>query len=98
MLRGDLDRISGGFLYDSMLVERLRAHGHVVDVVSVPWRVRTRSVATNLRPLPPVLAEAEVVLQDELCHASVLARNGQLRRAGIPIIALVHNLAHLQPG
>jgi glycosyltransferase involved in cell wall biosynthesis len=97
MLLGDLDRVSGGFLYDRMLVERLRARGHVVDVVSVPWRARTPSVAANPRPLPPVLAETDVVIQDELCHAAVLARNGQLRRAGIPIVALVHNLAHLQP-
>jgi glycosyltransferase involved in cell wall biosynthesis len=97
MLLGELDRVSGGFLYDRMLVERLRARGHVVDVVSVPWRTRTRSVAANPRPLPPVLAGADVVLQDELCHAAVFARNGQLRRAGIPIVALVHNLAHLQP-
>src|SRR5450432_548847 len=97
MLLGELEGVSGGFLYDRMLVERLRARGHVVDVVSVPWRAHARSVAANLRPLPPVLAEADVVLQDELCHAAVFPRNGQLRRAGIPIVALVHNLAHVQP-
>jgi glycosyltransferase involved in cell wall biosynthesis len=97
MLLGELDRVSGGFLYDRMLVERLRARGHVVDVVSLPWRGGARSVAANLQPLPPVLAQADVVLQDELCHAAVVARNGQLRRAGIPIIALVHNLAHVEP-
>jgi glycosyltransferase involved in cell wall biosynthesis len=97
MLLGELDRVSGGFLYDRMLVERLRARGHLVDVVSVPWRTRPRRAATYLRPLPRVLAEADVVLQDELCHAAVLARNRQLRRAGIPIVALVHNLTHVQP-
>jgi glycosyltransferase involved in cell wall biosynthesis len=92
MLLGDLDRVSGGFLYDRMLVERLRARGHVVDVVSLPWRSRVRSVTANLRPLPPALADADVVLQDELCHAAVFARNKQLRRAGVPVVALVHNL------
>jgi glycosyltransferase involved in cell wall biosynthesis len=92
MLLGDLDRASGTALYDRMLVERLRARGHVVDVVSLPWRSRTRSVTSNLRALPPTLAEADVVLQDEHCHAAVFARNGQLRSAGVPVVALVHSL------
>ena len=92
MLLGTLDRVSGGFIYDRLLVERLRARGHAVEVVSLPWRSRARSVTANLRPLPPALAAAEVVLQDELCHAAVFARNRQLRRAGVPVVALVHNL------
>jgi glycosyltransferase involved in cell wall biosynthesis len=96
MLLGDLDRVSGGFLYDRMLVERLRARGHAVDVVSLPWRTRARSVTANLRPLPPALAAADVVVQDELCHAAVFARNRQLRRAGVPVVALVHNLANVE--
>jgi glycosyltransferase involved in cell wall biosynthesis len=95
MLLGDLERVSGGFVYDRMLVERLRARGHVVEVVSLPWRSRARSVAANLRRLPRALAEADVVIQDELCHAAVFARNRQLRRAGVPVVALVHNLGSL---
>jgi glycosyltransferase involved in cell wall biosynthesis len=93
VLLGDIDRVSGGFVYDRMLVERLRARGHVVDVVPLPWRSRARSVTANVRPLPPVLAAADVVIQDELCHAAVFASNRQLRRAGIPVVALVHNVA-----
>jgi glycosyltransferase involved in cell wall biosynthesis len=92
MLLGDLDRVSGGFVYDRMLVERLRARGHSVDVVSLPWRSRARAMTSNLRALPPALAGADVVIQDELCHAAVFARNGQLRRSGVPVVALVHNL------
>ncbi|HVU50256.1 MAG TPA: glycosyltransferase family 4 protein [Polyangia bacterium] len=97
MLLGDLDRVSGGFIYDRMLVERLRARGHAVEVVSLPWRSRARAVTANLRPLPPGLAAADVVIQDELCHAAVFARNRQLRRAGVPIVALVHNLGSVGP-
>src|SRR5882672_8623344 len=97
MLLGELDRVSGGFLYDRMLVDRLRARGHTVDVVSLPWRSRTRSVTANLRALPPALAGADVVVQDELCHAAVFAGNRQLRRAGVPVVALVHNLGSLEP-
>ncbi|HSZ82289.1 MAG TPA: glycosyltransferase family 4 protein [Polyangia bacterium] len=94
VLLGDLDLVSGGFLYDRMLVERLRRRGHTVDVVSLPWGSRARAVASNLQALPPALADADVVIEDELCHAAVFARNRQLRRAGVPVVALVHNLAH----
>jgi glycosyltransferase involved in cell wall biosynthesis len=95
VLLGSLDRVSGGFLYDRMLVDRLRARGHTVDVVPLPWASRARAVASNLRPLPRALASADVVIEDELCHAAVFARNRQLRRAGIPVVALVHNLADI---
>jgi glycosyltransferase involved in cell wall biosynthesis len=96
MLLGDLDRVSGGFIYDRMVVDRLRARGCTVDVVSLPWRSRARAVTANLRPLPPELAQADVVIQDELCHAAVFARNRQLRRAGVPVVALVHNLGSVE--
>ena len=95
MLLGRLDRVSGGFLYDRMLVDRLRARGHTVDVVSLPWASRARAVASNLRPLPRALTSADVVIEDELCHAALFERNRRLRRAGIPVVALVHNLAHV---
>ena len=98
VLLGDLDLVSGGFLYDRMLVDRLRARGHTVDVVSLPGGSRARAVASNLQPLPPALADADVVIEDELCHAAVFARNRQLRSAGVPVVALVHNLAHPSRG
>jgi glycosyltransferase involved in cell wall biosynthesis len=100
VLLGDLDRVSGGFLYDRMLVEALRARGHAVDVVALPWGVRARrvaavaAVASNLRPFPRDLARYDVVVEDELCHPAVFARNRRLRRAGVPVVALVHNLAN----
>jgi glycosyltransferase involved in cell wall biosynthesis len=99
VLLGDLERVSGGFLYDRLLIDRLRARGHTVEVVSLPWRTRTRAgaVASNLRPLPRALDACDVVIEDELCHAAVFARHDRLRRAGVPVIALVHNLASAAP-
>jgi glycosyltransferase involved in cell wall biosynthesis len=100
VLLGDLDRVSGGFLYDRMLVERLRARGHAVDVVALPWRRRARAVAdvaSNLRSFPRDLASYDVVVEDELCHAAVFARNRRLRRAGVPVVALVHNVSSAAP-
>jgi glycosyltransferase involved in cell wall biosynthesis len=93
VLLGDLDRLSGGHIYDRILVERLRARGHEVDVVALPATSRARAVAANLWPFPRDLAKYDVVVEDELCHAAVFARNRRLRRAGVPVIALVRNLA-----
>ena len=97
VLLGDLDRVSGGFVYDRLLVERLCARGHTVEVVSLPWKSRARAVAQNVRQLPRVLEECDVVIEDELCHAAVFARNAQLRRAGIPVVSLVHNVSSAAP-
>src|SRR5262249_44231339 len=92
-------RVSGGFIYDRLLGEHLRAAGAVVDEVRVPWWPLGPALAAGLLPLPRALGLSghDVVLQDELCHPTVWLRNRRLRRAGIPVVALVHNLACAQP-
>ena len=97
ILPGGLDRVSGGFLYDGFLIDHLRKLGVSVDVVPVPWWPLVPSLATNLVSFAKVVAGCDVVIQDELCHPSVFLRNRWLRRAGVPVIALVHNLASRQP-
>src|SRR5450432_3203033 len=82
VLLGDLDGVSGGFIYDRMLVERLRARGNVAE---------------DVREFPAAFEHCDVVIEDELCHAAVFAHNARLRRAGIPVVALVHNLASAEP-
>jgi glycosyltransferase involved in cell wall biosynthesis len=97
VLFGDLDRVSGGFIYDRLLIDHLRARGDVVDVVPLPWWTLTPALAANLLPFPRALGGYDLVLQDELCHPAVFLRNRRLRRAGIPVVALVHNLGSAQP-
>jgi glycosyltransferase involved in cell wall biosynthesis len=92
IVAGRLDLVSGGFLYDRMLIEALRARGSMVSVVELPWRTFARSLAENLRAWPAV--EADVLVQDELAHPAVFARNRRWRRQGLPVVGLVHNLAH----
>jgi glycosyltransferase involved in cell wall biosynthesis len=84
---GSLDLVSGGFLYDRLVVRELRAAGVEVDVVALPWRRPAAALAENLRPWPAL--DCDIVLQDQLVHPAVLARNAALRR---PVVALVHNL------
>jgi glycosyltransferase involved in cell wall biosynthesis len=88
VIYGSLDLVSGGFLYDRMLVRALRAAGVEVEVVALPWRRPAAAVAENLRPWPAV--ECDVFLQDQLVHPAVFARNARLGR---PVVALVHNLS-----
>ena len=38
VIYGTLDTVSGGYLYDRRLVATLRAQGHTVEIVSLPWR------------------------------------------------------------
>lgn len=91
-----LERLSGGFLYDRMLVEHLRRQGDQVEVISLPWRAYAGSLADNfssalLRSLAEL--QVDVLLQDELNHPSLFWLNRRLRkRAGLPTVAIVHHL------
>ncbi|HXV62236.1 MAG TPA: glycosyltransferase family 4 protein [Vicinamibacteria bacterium] len=90
---GSLDVVSGGNVYDRMLVEHLRDRGHDVEVVSFPllsyalritqnWQNRT--LARRLRS-----GSFDVLLQDELVHPSLFRLNRSLRS---PIVSIVHHL------
>jgi glycosyltransferase involved in cell wall biosynthesis len=92
VIYGSLDLVSGGFLYDRMLVRELRAAGVDVEVVALPWRRPAAALAENLRPWPAL--DCDVLLEDQLVHPAVFARNGSVGR---PVVALVHNLTFV-PG
>jgi glycosyltransferase involved in cell wall biosynthesis len=96
VIYGGLDRVSGGFLYDRMLVAGLRGLGVTVDVVALPWWGYGRALAANALPLPHGLPDYDLVLQDELCHPALFLRNRWLA-ARVPVVALVHNLGSQQP-
>jgi glycosyltransferase involved in cell wall biosynthesis len=91
---GDLDRRSGGYLYDAELVERLRAAGDTVEVISLPERGYLASLVDNVsRSLVRRLdrIDVDVLLQDELCHPSLALANRRVD-ADYPVVALVHHL------
>ncbi|MFC5366155.1 glycosyltransferase family 4 protein [Salinirubrum litoreum] len=98
---GDLDRRSGGYLYDAEVVERLRAAGDEVTVVSLPDVSYLRSLTHNAgrglrRRLRRVAREVDVLVQDELCHPSLAWANDALP-AGTPVVGLVHHLRSAEP-
>jgi glycosyltransferase involved in cell wall biosynthesis len=90
VIYGGLDLVSGGFLYDRQVVRGLRALGHEVEVVALPWRRFGGALAENLEPWPAGLDHCEVIVEDQLVHPAVFARHQRLRA---PIVALVHNLS-----
>lgn len=88
LIYGSLATLSGGYLYDRMLVEYLRQQGESVEIISLPWRNYAAHLADNLSfRLPRGL---DLLIEDELNHPSLLAANA--RPHPYPLISLVHHL------
>lgn len=96
VIYGRLDRVSGGYLYDRKLVKHLEDRGDEVVLFSQPDRPYPLGLIDNadlsfwnqLRS-----ADLDVLLQDELNHASLAVGNYWLRRRlEAPIVAIVHHL------
>jgi glycosyltransferase involved in cell wall biosynthesis len=110
---GPLEKLSGGNLYDRLVVEHLRAEGVQVEVLELP---QPPYLLGPLQPLPPRLRLEEgldAVVLDELVHPSLFrwaasrARTGlreppvgpgRRARAGRPrLVTLVHHLRSREP-
>ena len=101
IIYGSLDTLTGGTLYDRLLVEHLRRQGDQVDVISLPWRTYGRHLGDNfsgnlygrLRQAP-----LDALLQDQLAHPSLVWLNHRLRRyVCCPILTIVHLLRCSEP-
>jgi glycosyltransferase involved in cell wall biosynthesis len=89
----DLTVTSGGYLYDRRLVEHLQAQGDRVDLVSLPWRSYPRHLTDNLSVglWRALSRDYDVLLQDELCHPSLVAPN-RSPTVSAPVVGIVHHL------
>ena len=92
----NINRQSGGFLYDRKVVEYLRNRGHQVTVFTQPERRYLARSVDNLNPkfwCQLRRSSLDVLLQDELNHCSLAAGNRWLqKRADYPIVSIVHHL------
>jgi len=79
---GGLDNTSGGYLYDRTLVEYLRDRGDDVNVISLPERPYRQRLRDNLPGTDSSRLDGQydVLLQDELCHPSLLVPRRRLDR------------------
>ncbi len=102
VIYGELDTLSGGFLYDRLLVEYLQKSGDDVQIFSLPWRSYPFRVVDNLSGKLIRAIEAaklDALLQDELNHPSLFWLNSRLHsRLQLPLIAIVHHLRSSEPG
>ena len=98
LIYGSLDSVSGGYLYDRRLVEYLRAQGDTVDILSLPWRNYPAHLTDNLALSGTKWrrnAKHDLLIQDELCHPSLLLANRGPHTC--PILSLVHHLRCTEP-
>ena len=96
IIYGSLDTLSGGYLYDRMLVRALMADGWKVEIFALPWRDYAQHLGDNvsqewrewLRT-----AAVDVMIQDELNHPSLVWVNRSLAgRVPYRTVSLVHHL------
>lgn len=96
VIYGHLDQVSGGYLYDRMIVNRLRNMGEKVEIISLPARNYLFSIMDNISAkLSDVIEKnkTDLLLQDELCHPSLFYLNQRLRKKlKCPVISVVHHL------
>lgn len=101
IIYGSLETLTGGYLYDRIVVEGLERLGHEVEVISLASGSYLRRLGHGLtsdlcRRL--LAGRFDILLQDELCHPSLFWVNQHLRRLhGPPLVAIVHHLMCREP-
>jgi glycosyltransferase involved in cell wall biosynthesis len=96
VIYGDLQTVSGGYLYDRQLVEHLRRQGDQVEIFSQRQRSYAGNLLDNLSTsmIESVIdAGLDILIEDELNHPSLIVPNRRLRRrSNLPIVTVVHHL------
>jgi glycosyltransferase involved in cell wall biosynthesis len=93
---GSLEVVSGGNLYDQILVSHLESSGHSIDIVSIPPRSYALNLARNVSPgLRRRMSQSsfDILLEDELAHPSLAWLNRGLNAAPpVTLVSIVHHL------
>ncbi|MDA8140654.1 MAG: glycosyltransferase family 4 protein [Desulfobacteraceae bacterium] len=101
IIYGSLDTLTGGYLYDRIVVQGLRKLGHQVEVISLPSGPYLPSLALNFSPglcRRMLAGRFDVIIEDELCHPSLFLLNRRLRPPAGPVrLALVHHIRCDEP-
>jgi glycosyltransferase involved in cell wall biosynthesis len=101
IIYGSLATLTGGYIYDRILVDYMRQRGHQVEIISLPHRrFGSHLLDTFYSRLAKDSAalQFDLLLQDELCHPSLWRVNHRLRKkAHFPVVAVVHQVRCRQP-
>ncbi len=96
IIYGGINSCSGGYLYDRKILEGLRRRGAHVEVISLPLCNYGLHLTDNFSfELSRILNRNkwDVLIQDELCHPSLIRLNSHLHKmASFPILSIVHHL------
>jgi len=101
IIYGRLDTLTGGWIYDRLLVDYLRTQGHTVEVISLKQQNYGRNLADNFsRRLYRRLLDHDhrLILQDGLVHPSLVGLNQRIkRRQNCLLLTIVHQVLCRQP-
>ena len=102
IIYGSLDTLTGGYLYDQIVVQGLKRLGHEVEVISLPSGCYLQKLIYGFSRWPArcMLKEKfDIIIQDELCHPSLFLPNKQLLRQDTRplLVALVHHILCDEP-
>jgi glycosyltransferase involved in cell wall biosynthesis len=97
LIYGDINSISGGYLYNRQLLSYLRNHGEQVQIFSLPlpgfWQQWTANFS-GLLYKQIAAAKLDVLIEDAMVHPSVLLLNRRLAaQLNLPVVALLHLLS-----
>lgn len=100
VIYGRLDTLSGGYLYDRRMVAALAQRGHVVTVISLPavnYPLRLALDWAGPVTAARLPAGLDLLIQDELCHPSLIRWNTRRRGHRGPVVTLVHQVLCDEP-
>lgn len=99
VIYGALDQATGGYIYDRLVIERLRARGDEVRVIELDPAPRSRLFSALDLAARVARSGPDVVVGDELCHSELAVAFPLLARR-VPRALLVHHLRawELRPG
>ena len=96
LIYGNLQAVSGGYLYNRKMVEYLRNQGEQIEIISLPQGNYWQQLGHNFSQVcfrQIRAANIDILIQDAMVHPSLVLVNQQIiRQLKIPIISLVHLL------
>lgn len=99
LIVGDMESVSGGYLYNRKLVSYLQSRGDQVTIISLPPRNYWRQLAENITGdlmKNVAAAKLDILIQDAMVHPALFYLNRRIsKQLDIPLIALVHLLASI---
>ena len=95
ILYGKADDRSGGFLYDSCLIDQLNRKDHFLKVFSQKeGNVFSLIMQNRLSRFTALIEfDPDLIIEDELNHLSLFLINNKLKiKLNVPILSIVHHL------